>query len=154
MTTEKLVWYQNDDSQEYLAVEKVIHAAMLKKAEDIVVLDLRGNSDIADFFIVMTASTHVQVSAVSRSVINNMIKCGEKPVHKEGEDTFNWVLIDYFDIVVHVMQPKAREYYDLERLWNDVQRLDVPEDYFESQAVRDRHPDLFSANEADENDNS
>ncbi|MBT3317329.1 ribosome silencing factor [bacterium] len=149
MTTENLPWYKKDDSKEFLTAEKVIYAALSKKAENIVVLDLRGNSDIADFFVVMTATTNVHVSAVSRSITNKLVKFGEKPIYKEGEDTQNWVLIDYFDIVVHVMQPKTREYYNLEKLWGDVQRLDVPEDYFENQEVRDRHPELFNADEVE-----
>lgn len=149
MTTENLPWYKNDDSKEFLTTEKVIYAALSKKAEDIVVLDLRGNSDIADFFVIMTATTNVHVSAVSRAIVNKLIECGEKPIYKEGEDTQNWVLIDYFDVVVHVMQPKIREYYNLEKLWGDVQRLDVPEDYLKNQEVRDRHPELFDVDEVE-----
>jgi len=96
-------------------------AALEKKAEEIIVLDLRGLTSMTDFFVVATVSTDVHSRAVTEAVERWAREdLGEKPWHVEGaEGTRPWVLLDYVDVVVHLLQPEAREYYGLERLWGD-----------------------------------
>ncbi len=92
-----------------------------KQALDIQILDLRELTTIADYFIIATGSVDVHVKAlvdhVQRSLIN--AEDGQKPIHIEGYDHLYWVLIDYGDVIVHLFQPEAREFYKLEKLWGD-----------------------------------
>jgi ribosome-associated protein len=91
------------------------------KALDVVLLDLRGVSDAADFFIICTATSEPHVRAVTNSLAGDLREAGHKPWHIEGTESLRWVLLDLVDIVIHVFRDEARDFYALERLWGDAQ---------------------------------
>jgi ribosome-associated protein len=99
----------------------IISAIQEKKGEHIVSLDLRKIPEAsADFFIVCQASNTTQVKAISDFIETEVKqKCGESPYKHEGRQAFQWVLIDYVNIVVHVMHPETRRFYRLEEMWSD-----------------------------------
>ncbi len=96
-------------------------AARSKKAADILIMDMRGLTTVTDFFIVVTVSTDVQSRAVEGAISDRARDDFDtRPWHVEGgEGTRTWVLMDYVDVVVHLFQQEAREFYSLERLWGD-----------------------------------
>jgi ribosome-associated protein len=99
----------------------IIASAQDKKAEQIVMLDLRELPDaVADFFIICEADNTTQVKAIAEHIAETTReKCGEKPWHLEGLQNMEWVLIDYVDVVVHVFYKKMRTFYNIEQLWGD-----------------------------------
>ena len=103
-----------------------VRAAEEKKALDIKVLDLTGVSSFTDFFVICTGSSAKQNQAISDEVAMRMKKRGELPLSVEGYNQAEWVLTDYGDLVVHALTPKARGYYDLERLWREGKPLEIP----------------------------
>jgi ribosome-associated protein len=103
-----------------------VRAAEEKKAIDIKVLDLTGISSFTDFFVICTGSSSKQNQAISDEVAFRMKKSGELPLSVEGYSTAEWILTDYGDLVVHSLTPKARAYYDLERLWRDGKTVEIP----------------------------
>ncbi|WP_026768701.1 ribosome silencing factor [Asinibacterium sp. OR53] len=101
----------------------IIKAIQDKKGENIVSLDLRKIPEAsADFFIVCQASSGIQVRAIS-DYIEEQVKllCEEIPYKHEGKQALQWVLIDYVNIVVHVMRPESRKFYRLEEMWSDAE---------------------------------
>ena len=90
-----------------------------KKGYDIKVLDLRGISPVADFFVICSADSQIQVRAIADEVDDKLRDIGIKCHFKEGYNTLNWVLLDYFDVVVHIFKTESREFYNLEKLWGD-----------------------------------
>lgn len=96
-------------------------AALIKKATDLIILDLKNLTSMTDFFIVGTVSTDVHSRAVEGAIVDwAMNELQMRPWHIEGaEGSRNWVLLDYIDVVVHLFRPEARDYYSLERLWGD-----------------------------------
>ncbi len=98
-----------------------IEAAHEKKALDVTVMDMRGISGEVDYFVICTGETDVQIRAITDSIIEKLREeAGERPLHKEGiPGSSRWILLDYFDLVVHIFNPELRAYYDLERLWGD-----------------------------------
>jgi ribosome-associated protein len=104
-----------------------VRAAESKKATDITVLDLTGITSFADFFVICTGSNQRQIQAISDEVgVALKREAGEVPLSIEGYNQAEWVLADYGDLLVHVFSPKAREYYDLERLWRSARTLAIP----------------------------
>ena len=99
----------------------IIKAIQEKKGEQIVSLDLRKIPEaVSDYFIVCQATTNVQVRAIADHVEDTIKKqLGELPYRHEGYHALQWVLIDYVNVVVHVMQPEARKFYKLEEMWSD-----------------------------------
>ncbi|MCW3088572.1 MAG: rsfS [Sediminibacterium sp.] len=99
----------------------IIKGILDKKGENIVSLDLRKIPEAsADFFIVCEASSTTQVRAICDSIEDHVRKeCGEPPYKHEGRQSLQWVLIDYVNVVVHVMHPDARKFYKLEEMWSD-----------------------------------
>jgi ribosome-associated protein len=89
------------------------------KANDVVLLDLHGVTDMADFFIVATGTSDTHVRSVAQHVVEGMERLGLTAHHVEGAETGRWVLVDFVDFVVHVFHPTMRSYYQLERLWGD-----------------------------------
>ncbi len=135
-------WYARENGDAFRLAELAAHAALLRKAEDILVLDLRGRSDVADFFVVGTGLSDTQVESIGRAVVDELTDSGHKAMHTEGFGTSYWLLLDYVDVVVHVMQQRARDYYRLERLWSDAGRCEIDAAYFGRPEVAQRHPDL------------
>lgn len=84
-----------------------------------VALDLRGLSSATDYFVVATGTSDVQVKAIAEHVIDSLRAEGLRPKHAEGLSAARWVLLDYFDFVVHVFHSEARSFYGLEQLWGD-----------------------------------
>jgi len=103
----------------------VAKAALDKKAEDVIVLDVRGLTGYADYFVVMTADSDRQASAIADHVEQSMKSAGISKVGVEGYETGRWILIDYGDVVAHVMSKESRGFYDLEGLWADAPRFQV-----------------------------
>ena len=101
----------------------IISAIQEKKGDNIVSLDLRKIPEaVADFFIVCEASSNTQVKAISDFIESHVRQAlNESPYHHEGHQGLHWVLIDYVNIVVHVMQPATRKFYKLEEMWSDAE---------------------------------
>ncbi len=106
-------------------VQEVVRAALAKKAERVVVLDLRKSQAFTDFFIVCSGQSGRQVKAIVDGIEEGVRKSHQqKPLSIEGYGDSAWVLIDYFDFVVHVFTPETREFYALERLWGSAERAE------------------------------
>lgn len=103
----------------------IAKAGLDKKAEDVTVLDVRGLTSYADYFVVMTADSDRQASAIADHVEDTMKKLGVSKVNVEGYETGRWILVDYGDVVAHVMNRESRGFYDLEGLWADAPRFQV-----------------------------
>ena len=98
---------------------RVVAAMEDGKAEDIRVLDVRGMTDITDFMVVASGTSDRHVKAVADRVLEALKADGFRPIGVEGEEEGDWVLLDYGDVVAHVMRRSTREFYDLERLWSE-----------------------------------
>ena len=98
----------------------VVTAAAEKKAEDILILDLRHRSDLTDYFVICSGNSKMQVQAIVDSILEKIYQTKQKLSAVEGYATGNWVVVDLEDIIVHVFHKDARSHYDLERLWGDV----------------------------------
>ena len=107
-------------------IQRAVELALERKASDVVVLDLRGISTATDYFVIASGNSDVQVKAIADHVRDELKKDSVRPEHLEGLRGGRWVLMDYVDFVVHVFHPQAREFYQLERLWGDAPRWDVP----------------------------
>ena len=103
-------------------------AASDKKAYDLVALDLRAVASFTDFFLICSAANVRQAQAVADGVLDRLKKQGERAYRVEGYNTAEWVLLDYGDFIFHVFEEKARRFYDLERLWRDAARAELPAD--------------------------
>lgn len=106
------------------SVQLIVDALDDKRGKDIVVLDLSGVSDSLDWFVVATGESSLQLQALEDGVRERLKAAGQSPRSVEGPST-RWVLLDYGDVVAHLMSPEAREFYDLEGLWADAGRVDV-----------------------------
>jgi ribosome-associated protein len=103
----------------------IARAALDKKGEDVVVLDVRGLTSYADYFVVVTADSDRQASAIADHVEQTMKQQGVGKVGVEGYESGRWILVDYGDVVAHVMNRESRGFYDLEGLWADAPRFAV-----------------------------
>jgi ribosome-associated protein len=100
-------------------LERATELASDLKANDMLVLDLRGISNATDYFLIATGTSDMHVKSIADNIVEELKKEGVRPSHVEGLRGGRWVLIDYIDFVVHVFHPAAREFYQLERLWGD-----------------------------------
>lgn len=101
-------------------------AAAEKKAADVVALDVSDRMAITDVFMIASGPNERQVEAIVDSVERQLRHAGHKPVRREGVREARWVLLDYQDVVVHIQHEDDRAYYDLERLWKDCPRIELP----------------------------
>ena len=109
------------------AVASAVQAARDRKATDLVVLDLRKTGGFTDYFVICTGSNPRQINAIADSVDASLRKLGERPTLAEGRDKSEWILLDYFDFVVHIFSRECRGFYDLERLWGNAVRYAIPD---------------------------
>jgi len=105
-------------------IERAIRAAEDKKAIDLVVLDLRKAAGFTDFFVICSGGNPRQIRAIADAITDALADDGAKPAHVEGYDRSEWILLDYFDFIVHVFAPETRLFYGLERLWGSAERIE------------------------------
>jgi ribosome-associated protein len=105
-------------------VEAAVSAAEDKKALDLVVMDLRKTGGFTDYFVICSGGNPRQLRAIADGVLETLASQGAKPAHVEGYDRTDWILIDYFDFVVHVFAKESRVFYGLERLWGNAERIE------------------------------
>lgn len=100
-------------------IEKICNAALDKKAENVVVMDISGMTVIADNFIICSGSSHSQVKAICDNIEEQLKKIGEDATKIDGYNDARWVVLDYTDVLVHVFYNEDRHFYNLERLWHN-----------------------------------
>ncbi|MFN8060998.1 MAG: ribosome silencing factor [Vicinamibacterales bacterium] len=105
-----------------------VEAALAKKASHVTVLDLRKGGAFADYFVIGSGQTSRQVTAIVDAIEEALKAEGIRPSHIEGYERADWVLMDYFDFIVHVFTPQMRAFYGLERLWGSAVQHDIPDD--------------------------
>ncbi len=96
----------------------IANLTLTKKAKDVLLMDLRGLTSMADYFVVCSADSDIQVKAIADAVVEGMEEKGTRPWHIESGSA-NWILLDYVDVVLHVFHKNTRPFYNLERLWGD-----------------------------------
>jgi ribosome-associated protein len=106
-----------------------LRAAGDKKALELVVLDLRPVASFTDYFIITSGTNARQVQAIADGIVEQLKLQGTRPARIEGYTGAEWVLVDYGDFIVHVFEDKARRFYDLERLWRDAARVQLPVEF-------------------------
>lgn len=110
-------------------VKLAIVSASDKKAFNIVALDLREVTSFAEFFVIASGANQRQVQAISDEINEKLKeKLKARPLRIEGFTAGEWVLLDYGDFIIHIFEQKAREFYDLERLWRDARKVEIPAD--------------------------
>jgi ribosome-associated protein len=109
-------------------IAAAVNAASEKKALNIVILDLREIASFTDYFVITSGTNERQVQAISDEVYETLKKAGSPAARVEGYKTAEWILLDYGDFIVHVFEDKSRKFYDLERLWRESKRVELPPD--------------------------
>jgi len=102
-------------------VNEIVKGIQEVKGHEILTVDLRNiPNSVSDFFVICHGTSDTQVEAIARSVVDSVeSELNEKPVHKEGMENAEWILLDYFNVVTHIFKAETREYYNLEKLWAD-----------------------------------
>lgn len=106
-----------------------IQAALDKKAYDLVVLEVEHLNSIADYFVIATGRSDVQVQSIARGIEERMDRDGARPLSVEGMALGHWVVLDYDDVVIHVFYEDVRDFYRLESNWTDAKEVSLPEPY-------------------------
>lgn len=110
------------------SLEKAIEAAKLldlKKGEQVEVIEIKEISQIGDYFVIATGTSNTHVSALADELEFKLSELGVKPDHTEGHGSNTWILLDYSDVIVHLFTRESREFYDLDRLWQDGKKIEV-----------------------------
>ena len=106
-------------------LSEAIEAVLDKKAQDAVVLEIKEICSFTDYFLICTGTSTRHNQSIADSVVEALKKQGVRPLHIEGHSEAEWILLDYVDFVVHIFSARAREFYDLERLWRGGKRRDA-----------------------------
>lgn len=106
-------------------VSLAVKAALDKQAVDIAVLDLRQAAGFTDFFVICSGTNPRQIRAIADGIRDALAVQGVKPAHVEGYERSEWVLLDYFDFIVHIFGRETRTFYGLERLWGNAETVEV-----------------------------
>lgn len=112
-------------------------AAEEKQASDIVILDMREVSSLADYFMICAGANDKQTRAIAEEIKHNLKEKGIQCSHMEGAVEGKWIVMDFFDVLVHIFSHEAREFYQLERLWGDAQKILAPEENREKHEPKD-----------------
>lgn len=114
---------QPADEQALALARRIVDLAADKKASDIVLLEIGGLTTLADYFVIASGASERQLGAIVDGIAEGLREEGIKPIGREGTSNAHWLLIDYGSVIVHVMAPPERDFYQLERLWADAPLL-------------------------------
>jgi ribosome-associated protein len=118
----------DEASQSERVMQMVAEAADEQKARDIVVLDVRGQTIVADFFVMCSGTSNTHIQAISEGVQDRLRESSRLRARREGDANSFWMILDYGDVILHVFDEGTREFYDLERLWADAKISKWPAD--------------------------
>ncbi|MFQ5604864.1 MAG: ribosome silencing factor [bacterium] len=107
---------------------KIANLSLEKKASDVLIMTMYPLTTMTDYFVICTGSTNTQVKAISEHISENLKKEKIRPLHIEGLNNQEWVLIDYIHVIVHIFQPHKREFYAIERLWGDAEVEEIKDE--------------------------
>lgn len=107
-------------------IRSAVEAAQDKQAVDITVLNLSGAGAFAEYFLLCSGQSQPQIQAIGEAIEEKLHRQGRRVAHREGKSGAEWVLLDYGDFVVHIFSERARQYYDLDRLWRSAERMTFP----------------------------
>ena len=113
--------------------DEISQIILTKKGYDTKILDLRKLTTIADYFVICSADSDIQVKAISDEIEKKLGEKGIKCYHREGDKSLRWVLMDYFDVIAHIFHNEARSFYNLEKLWGDAPSKLVEDELSSSQ---------------------
>ena len=113
-----------------------VNTALEKKAKDIVILNVKKLSSLADYYLICSGTSDRQVQAIASSIEENLKKAKKPPLGIEGDRIGKWVLMDYGDVIIHVFYEPVRAFYNLERMWPDVPRMEVEDEEKEINTLR------------------
>lgn len=117
---------ERDENKTEQLIKTITEAMLERKARDIVQLDVREVTTLANYFIICHGTSETQIAAIANHVDDQTrTVCGEKPWRREGLEGRKWIVLDYVDVVVHVFSEEYREYYDLEKMWSDAVRTEI-----------------------------
>ncbi len=105
----------------YKTAQYLAELGQQKKAQQILIMDISKLSSFADYFVIMSGQSNIQVKAIAEHIENEMRKQDIKPYHKEGYEYQRWIILDYIDVVVHIFKEETRQFYAIERLWADAE---------------------------------
>jgi ribosome-associated protein len=111
------------DEQALALARRIVDLASDKKASDIVLLEIREMTTVADYFVIASGASDRQLGAIADGIVEILREEGTRPIGREGSANAHWLLIDYGSVIVHVMSPPERDFYQLERLWADAPLL-------------------------------
>ncbi|MBC8484694.1 MAG: ribosome silencing factor [Bacteroidetes bacterium] len=106
-------------------VNYITELILQKKGSDVLVLNLKKQTTVTDYFIICSASSDIQIKAIADNIIKETKKIGQKPWHNEGYNNLSWVLLDFIDVVVHIFLNNVRKFYNLEGLWGDAEITEI-----------------------------
>jgi len=101
----------------------IVDLVVDKLGEDVLLLDIRPVSTMTDFFVMCNGTTERQVEAIHEHILSEVKKTGARPSHREGTGASGWMLLDYGSVIVHIFLPVTRQYYSLERLWENAKTV-------------------------------
>ena len=113
----------NPDEEALALARRIVDLASDKKASDIVLLEIGGLTTVADYFVIASGQSERQLSAIADGIVESLREEGTRPIGREGSANAHWLLLDFGSVVVHVMAPPERDFYQLERLWADAPML-------------------------------
>jgi len=111
----------------YKFANEIAELILSKKGFNVKLFDVNEISSVADYFVLCSADSDTQVKAIADEIEDKLSEIGIKCFHKEGFESLNWVILDYFDVVVHIFRKSARDYYNLDRLWADAKIISIEE---------------------------
>ena len=123
----KFLEKDGDSMNQQEMLKKIVSTLSAKKAEDIEVLGIKDLTIVAEYFVIATASNVTQSKALADEVEFQLTEAGVKPTRAEGYNGANWILLDYSDIIVHIFYKETRQFYQLEKLWSDGEKVDISE---------------------------
>ena len=109
----------------YLLAQEIVKAIDDKKGQNIILLDIHEKTGIADYFVICTANATSHVKSLTDIVEAKLEEAGETLLKREGDRNSGWIVLDYGCVIVHVFMEEARDFYDLERLWADAERVEI-----------------------------
>lgn len=104
--------------------KECLRIASDKKAQGPIILELRGLTDITDYFVICSGTSSRQIKTIAESIVEGLTKKGVSAIHYEVDTEYSWVVLDYIDVIVHIFTEETRRYYRLEQLWGDARRIE------------------------------